>query len=105
VVGEQSPFHSLTLDEPHIASLGHILLLNVSRQQDRHPAASYLRFQKLDGTDMGVESASVWSTKLNSILWPYLEVRLFGYDRNDDTASPVNLETLLNFEKERHGCG
>jgi hypothetical protein len=30
---------------------------------------------------------------------------LFGYDRNDDTASPVNLETLLNFEKERHGCG
>ena len=52
---------------------------------------------------MGVESASIWCAKLNSISWPYLEVRSFGYDGNDDTTSPINLEHFLNFEKERHG--
>ena len=97
-----SRLHSLTLYEPHFASLGHGLLLNVGRQQDRHAARSHLRGQKLDGTDMGVESASIWGAKLNSISWPYLEVGSFGYDRNDDTPSPLNLEHFLNFEQERH---
>ena len=101
-VVDKSPLHSLTLHEPHVASLVHVLFLNVGRQQDRHTAPSLLRGQKLDGTDMGIESASIWSAELNSISWPYLEVRSFGYHGNDHTTSPMYLEYFLNFEQERH---
>ncbi len=54
---------------------------------------------------MSVNSASLRSTKLDSISRAYLEFSAFNHRGNDDTTPPGNFEYFLDSEEKRHRNG
>jgi hypothetical protein len=65
------------LQEPDFGSSRNILLRNIGRQHDHHATRANVLLCELDGSDMGLKYAPVWSAEFNLVLRSYPKVQTF----------------------------
>jgi hypothetical protein len=90
------------LQEPNFRSRRNILRRNIRRQHDHHATRSNVLLCELDGSDMRLKYAPVWSAEFNLVLRSYPKVQTFRDDWDDHATSSGYLELVLDFKEKPH---
>ena len=71
-------------------------------QHDHHATRSNVLLCELDGSDMRLKYAPVWSAEFNLALRSYPKVQTFRDDLDDHATSSRYLELVLDFKEKPH---